>query len=756
MTANTNENNEKIKEKLDYLGLELDKNLEILTKCTSLEYKSLNQFEENKYKVYKYIPINKIQIMLTPTNRLNTIKEKYTLASPILNYISPKTEEDMIKHATLLRMLTSMQIEDIKKIEEQQKILNKQIPFKVKFHKNYLWQIYYSNISDTYFMLFPTEDLDYCTLFYLLKKQLSPKTKEEMIFVPINHEDYSDKFLNKGQISNIEKYLWLFTKQWPFIYEVYDKKDELTIHIVGKTECYENIQSDYKIKLKNKEEANKFYRLLKALFILQTELPHRYKFEVKIDRYGALEFEYNSKKMVYENLSELLTQEYIKSIEEAKDFQKEENFLINKLEELKTISQRQDKEYLQKERQITLYLECRKTFLGKVKYFFSVKKIKKKSNISETNEEINEKKDSITYSKIKILNKDFYTIEDLLKLDRQLDELLFKIKKLRLDVDSFTEKNKQMELKLRNATLYIEEIDKHEKSIFEFWKFANKDENKLLIQGEYQENILSSKLEKSFNCEDDIEEIGIQIDRVQRDRFSREEIDSIYLMTTEVLNIVNNPSNENIISSLEELKKIYEEQSLIFNKEIHDIFGSISEDFTMIKTLGNNKHREVKKDKFKILNITKNTQIEEYSEKIHLILKQLKICLKKAKSPISLPVYITFNEKIKLNGYNVFDINPENIINQDENTIYLYRLNIKKDMSIVYFSNIIYYDNYNKTLPLGMDVSTKGIIDTDMFKLKLINRTDFRLVSIVDNGKAKLKKVYVYDYEIEKGKENDK
>ena len=55
-----------------------------------------------------------------------------------------------------------------------------------------------------------------------------------------------------------------------------------------------------------------------------------------------------------------------------------------------------------------------------------------------------------------------------------------------------------------------------------------------------------------------------------------------------------------------------------------------------------------------------------------------------------------------------------------------------------------------------MDVSTKGIIDTDMFKLKLINRTDFRLVSIVDNGKAKLKKVYVYDYEIEKGKENDK
>ena len=48
----------------------------------------------------------------------------------------------------------------------------------------------------------------------------------------------------------------------------------LSIHIVGETEVYQKVKSPYKIKLKDKEEASRFYKLLKAMFILQTELPH--------------------------------------------------------------------------------------------------------------------------------------------------------------------------------------------------------------------------------------------------------------------------------------------------------------------------------------------------------------------------------------------------------------------------------------------------------------------------------------------------
>ena len=38
-----------------------------------------------------------------------------------------------------------------------------------------------------------------------------------------------------AEIADIEKYIWLFTKEWAKIYEVFDKDNELTIHIVGNT-----------------------------------------------------------------------------------------------------------------------------------------------------------------------------------------------------------------------------------------------------------------------------------------------------------------------------------------------------------------------------------------------------------------------------------------------------------------------------------------------------------------------------------------
>ena len=40
----------------------------------------------------------------------------------------------------------------------------------------------------------------------------------------------------------------------------------------------------------------------------------------------------------------------------------------------------------------------------------------------------------------------------------------------------------------KNAKIYIAEINSHKKSIFEFWKFANKDELPGLNEGELDEN----------------------------------------------------------------------------------------------------------------------------------------------------------------------------------------------------------------------------------------------------------------------------
>ena len=131
-------------------------------------------------------------------------------------------------------------------------------------------------------MLVPTEDSDYSTFFYLLKKKLEKK-KMGKIFVPISHLGYSNKYWKKSQFEDIENYLWIFTKDWPLVYEVYDKKDELSIQIVGETEVYSGIRTLYKVKLKDRIEANKFYKLIKALFMLQTEVPNYFKFETNID-----------------------------------------------------------------------------------------------------------------------------------------------------------------------------------------------------------------------------------------------------------------------------------------------------------------------------------------------------------------------------------------------------------------------------------------------------------------------------------------
>ena len=274
MTKNTKEDT--VLSKLEYIGLNLAKIPAFLKQTKKIDYRPSKNIEENKYRVYRYIPISKIRILLTPCNRLNTIIEKYKQAKSIADYLDSKREENIINYATFLKMLKQVNLSEIEDLESKQKELKKQVPFLVKFNSNYLWQIYYSDIEDTYFMLVPTEDLDYAAFFYLLKKQIELKKskKEEFIYVPISHEEYSGEYLKSSQILDLEKYICFFAKDWPITYEVYDKEGNMSLQIVGKAHVYENIQSEYKIKFQDKEEVEKFYKLLKALFILNTEMPH--------------------------------------------------------------------------------------------------------------------------------------------------------------------------------------------------------------------------------------------------------------------------------------------------------------------------------------------------------------------------------------------------------------------------------------------------------------------------------------------------
>ena len=57
--------------------------------------------------------------------------------------------------------------------------------------------------------------------------------------------EYSGNLYTSLQITDLENYLWYFTKEWPTIFEIFDKKENSTIRVVGKAKVYDNIVSDY-------------------------------------------------------------------------------------------------------------------------------------------------------------------------------------------------------------------------------------------------------------------------------------------------------------------------------------------------------------------------------------------------------------------------------------------------------------------------------------------------------------------------------
>lgn len=754
-----------IEEKLEYIGLDLDKIPASIKKFEPLDFRIPKFYDEKQYRQYRYIPIKDIQILLTPTNRLDELEEKYKKASPLYEYLDQKKEENILKHAKFLEMLKQVKIEDIQKIEEEQANLNKKIPFKVKFEGNYLWQIYYSENTDKYFMLVPTEEADYSTFFFLLKKQLE-KRRTGKIFVPIRNVGYTSTYIRKNEFEDLENYLWLFTKDWPLIYEVYGKNDELTIQIVGETEVYEKVKTSYNKKLNSKEEATQLYKLLKAMFILQTELPDYFCFRTDIDKNGEIEFYFENKKMEYLELPQWILEEYelgLDKIEVANELIEENKEKLKKLQEEGAM---QEIEYLAKEKQISTFLECKKTFFGKFKYYFKYSKKNKNKKLNKKEEiQITEKQDKQRNKKNKNktkLKKNNYTIEELLELYQDLGKVETELKNLLMDINALKLKNKNRKKKIENATKFIEEIDNHKKSIFEFWKYTNKDEVATLAEGEAEEVSTIKKITKVFDFEEDFEKFGKMMDKIQRRVLTKEETDSLYLLSTNLVDILNKVKNNEVMpkdieNSLKEIKKEAKEEKMLISDEEFDIFGGIAHDRTRVSKIKNKKHREISKDMYSILEINKNTKQIGYKLTLEKVIENIKNALEKVVVVDDLPIYKAITDgKLESKNFNLFNINEEfemkDLIEKDGNKINLYKINLKKGINAISYTNIIFYDNQNKTLPVGQDLSTKILIDISKVELKKEAEKQFHMLNFEekdnDFSKINVKTINVNEYEI--------
>ena len=175
------------------------------------------------------------------------------------------------------------------------------------------------------------------------------------------------------------------------------------------------------------------------------------------------------------------------------------------------------------------------------------------------------------------------------------------------------------------------------------------------------------------------------------------------------------------------------------------------------KKINNKKHRELPRDKFEILEVNQNTKKLGYRLSLELVIKNIMKALNKIVIPENLSVYkSTENQKLDEKEINVFNINPEKeieeVIKGEEQEINLYKVNVKQGTKGLGFTNIIFYNNQNKTLPVGMDLSTKVIFDISKLNLKLKEKTTFKMADFEnpedDFSDFIVKNINVYEYDI--------
>lgn len=766
-----------LQKKLRYLNLDLEDVPEDITEFKPLNFNVSRLSNDKDHRVFRYVPVDKIDILFTPYLRTDDLRDKYSKAIPLHKFILPaKEEEDIEKYTLFLKMLDKVTISEIENVASMQKEVEKKEPFKVKYNKDNMWQIYYSESTDRYFMLVCTRESTFAEFFYLLKMKIealeNPGKITPKIYVPINAMNYSEQFLNRNEIADLENYLWLFTKDWALTFEVYDVKNALSLQIVGETFVYDKVKSSYKIKLKNSEEAIKFYKLLKALFIMQTEIKDHFVFTTKIDSNNGLELYKDNTKLTYDMLTEFIKSEVIF----AQDKIKNENDNIveveEKLAEIKESVKEKEDEYLVKQKEISTYLECKKSFIGKVKYFFKSSKVSKpkkpKKSIEETileDEELESKVTNTEPTETAFKEKKYYTIEDLVTIYSLLEKTEKTYKSLNQDLKAQKLKLENIISKVKNANLYIEEIDKHKKSIFDFWKFSNKDEKLSLEMGDDEEKEdKTNTLKKVFDLESDLEELGIKVDTLQRKKLSREETDSIFVAKTEVLELINmlreNELNKHALEDvLIDLKEEFNNNRLYIDSESFDIFGNVGDDSRKVKYIGSRSHRENEKSKFKILNVNKKIDVFDFTEKLQSIITYIEGAIPKGRAEYDFSLYKVsqITEQVKEDSFDVYNLDAEKALEEykddGEGALNLIKLNYKEGLPLLYYSNIMLFDNNNQTLPVGMDLSTDVLLDGRKLEFTLVGKNKFRTNNyFTESNKLilpKSKDVLVYEYDVE-------
>ena len=230
-----------------------------------------------------------------------------------------------------------------------------------------------------------------------------------------------------------------------------------------------------------------------------------------------------------------------------------------------------------------------------------------------------------------------------------------------------------------------------------------------------------------------------------------------------------NEMNKNALeNALNELKEEFNKNRLYIDSETFDIFGNVEDDSRKVKYIGSRSHRENEKSKYKILNINRKIDVFDFTEKLQGTLNYIEGAIPKVNSIYDMSLYkvVQITEKVQEKAFDVYNMDIEKALSEHpdngEGALNLIKLNYKENMPILYYTNIMFFDNQNKTLPEGMDLSTSVLIDCNRLDFKLIGKNKFRTNNyfVEQNNliQPKSKDVFVYEYDVslkEEKKDNE-
>ena len=109
MGAGSNFQAEDLKEKLNYLDLDFKNLPDSLTEFNALGFNISRINNDKDHKIYRFVPIDKIEILLTPCLREDSVKDKYNKAVPLYKFFEkPQTGEDEERRTRFFKIFANI------------------------------------------------------------------------------------------------------------------------------------------------------------------------------------------------------------------------------------------------------------------------------------------------------------------------------------------------------------------------------------------------------------------------------------------------------------------------------------------------------------------------------------------------------------------------------------------------------------------------------------------------------------------------